>query len=78
MEEFNAQHAKEQHMTAVGHWTRRYQTSWVDTVPRTIRSALVDVAVMHAHDIVAKEGFKELVYEGGDFAVEGYHSYFIV
>jgi hypothetical protein len=38
--------------------------------PRTIRPALVDVAVAHAGDIAGKARFEDLVREGGDFVVE--------
>lgn len=38
--------------------------------PRTIRPALVDIAVVHAHDLVVKEDFKDLIRKGGDFVVE--------
>jgi hypothetical protein len=38
--------------------------------PRTIRPALVDVAVAHAREIAGKARFEDLVREGGDFVVE--------
>ncbi|KAK7177395.1 hypothetical protein PSPO01_16561 [Paraphaeosphaeria sporulosa] len=42
----------------------------VPDIPRTIRSALIDIAVVHASEVVQKESFKDLVHEGGDFAVD--------
>ncbi|KAL5401305.1 hypothetical protein PMIN03_011631 [Paraphaeosphaeria minitans] len=42
----------------------------VPDVPRTIRSALIDIVVVHASEIAVKERFKDLVHEGGDFAAD--------
>jgi hypothetical protein len=35
-----------------------------------MQAAVVDVAATHVHDLCAKSGFKDLLREGGDFAVD--------
>lgn len=42
----------------------------VSKFPPTLRSALLDMAVVHALELTMEEEFKDLVYEGGDFVVE--------
>jgi hypothetical protein len=37
---------------------------------RLIRSAVVEVARVHAGELGCKDIFKDLIYEGGDFAVD--------
>lgn len=41
---------------------------------RAMRSAVVEVAGLHKHELGKKAIFKDLIYEGGDFAVDYFES----
>ena len=41
---------------------------------QAMRSAVVDIAKVHAKELVTKTAFKDLIHDGGDFAVQYFQS----